>query len=132
MTTPQKANATHYGHLWWNRRTTKSGFLWKLRFADWSNLNELLSNHFSPSDFNEFSPKVINFLVFSEIMAQNVNPFLEQQTGVVKQSEDTKKCPTDSQAVTKRYFFVLTPIFLLSATGDMFVLIPDCIRSLWV
>lgn len=35
-------------------------------------------------------------------MAQNVNPFLEQQSGVVKQSEDPKKCPTDSQAVTKR------------------------------
>lgn len=42
--------------------------------------------------------------MFSEVMAQNVNPFGEQQTDAVKQSEDPKKCPTDRQAVTKRLF----------------------------
>ncbi|KAJ8967409.1 hypothetical protein NQ314_002916 [Rhamnusium bicolor] len=35
-------------------------------------------------------------------MAQNVNPFYEQQAGATKQSGDSKKTSNDSHAVTKR------------------------------
>lgn len=35
-------------------------------------------------------------------MAQNVNPFYEQQSSASKHSEDSKKISTDSHAVTKR------------------------------
>ncbi|XP_072388078.1 probable ubiquitin-conjugating enzyme E2 C [Diabrotica undecimpunctata] len=35
-------------------------------------------------------------------MAQNVNPFLEQQADVVKQNDDSRKASNDNHAVTKR------------------------------
>ncbi|KAJ8968190.1 hypothetical protein NQ317_006792 [Molorchus minor] len=35
-------------------------------------------------------------------MAQNVNPFYEQHSGVAKQNDDSKKTTNDSHAVTKK------------------------------
>lgn len=35
-------------------------------------------------------------------MAQNVNPFYEQQAGATKQNDESKKSSNDSHAVTKR------------------------------
>lgn len=84
---------------------------WIFLYSDWWNLNRILSNGqiaCSGIVVNVFWSKVINSLTFGpnnvKTMAQNVNPFLEQQTEAVKQSEDLKKCPGDSHAVTKRYF----------------------------
>lgn len=35
-------------------------------------------------------------------MAQNENPFFEQQSGSLKQSDESKKLSNDSHAVSKR------------------------------